>query len=109
MATEQEVQEQEREFNLWGIDAKLRKNFFIFSLSGLVVVIGYLKFDTDRREAEHKQEVAILQKQVLDCVTETSKKINEMWVKQNEIINEQAARDRDARERLEKLAKQIRR
>lgn len=109
MATEQEVQEQEREFNLWGIDAKLRKNFFIFSLSGLVVVIGYLKFDTDRHDAEHEIEVARLQKQIVDCVTETSRTINEMRVEQIRIINEYAARDRDARERLEKLAKQIRR
>lgn len=109
MATEQEVQEQEREFNLWGIDAKLRKNFFIFSLSGLVIVVGYMKFDTDRLDAEHRIEVARLQKQIVDCVTETAKTINEMRVEQIRIINEQAARDRDARERLEKLAKQIRR
>lgn len=109
MATEQEAQEQEREFNLWGIDTRLRKNFFIFSLSGLVLVVGYMKIDIDRHDAQHREEVARLQQQLIDCVETTSRKINEMRVEQINIINEQAAMDRDARERLEKLAKQIRR
>jgi hypothetical protein len=109
MATEQEAQEQEREFNLWGIDTRLRRNFFVFSISGLVVVIGYLKIDIDRRDERHRTEVERLQKQVIDCVTETAKTINEMRVEQIKIINEQAARDREARERIEKLAKKIRR
>lgn len=109
MSTEQEAIEQEREFSLWGIDTKLRKNFLVFGFSGLVCVVGYMKWDADKKEADHRIETQRLQQQIIDCVTETAKTINEMRVEQIRIINEQAARDRDARERLEKLAKKIRR
>jgi hypothetical protein len=109
MATEEEAKEQEREFGLWGINKELRRGFIVFFISILIVVIGYMKVDIDRHDERHRIEVERLQKQVIDCVTETAKTINEMRVEQIKIINEQAARDREARERLEKLAKKIRR